>query len=101
MINQKSRCLEIEKHSKKNKTLGLNFLFQIEHEEAKEWLFFPSVMRVIQNYTHSTGDGLMGVQLLSTTLDTKSETISLLKKLSRWLNWHQETRGFFFSVVLI
>lgn len=39
-INQKSRCLETEKQSKKNKTLGLNFLFQIEHEEAKEWLFF-------------------------------------------------------------
>lgn len=38
----------------------------------------------------------MGFQLLSTMLDIKSETISLLKKLSRWLNRHQETRAFFF-----
>lgn len=53
------------------------------------------------NYTRSTGDGLMGVQLLSTTLDTKSETISVLKKLSRWLNWHQETRGFFFFFAVV
>lgn len=46
------------------------------------------------NYTHSTGGGLTGVQLLSTMLDIKSKTISLLEKISRWLNWHQETRVF-------
>lgn len=34
----------------------------------------------------------MGVQLLSTVLDIRSETISLLKKLWRWLNWQEEAR---------
>lgn len=99
MSNQKSRCLQTEKHSKKNKTLGLNFLFRLNMKRPKSGCF-SKLDEGDSNYTHSTGDGLMGVQLLSTMLDTKSETISLLKKLSRWLNWHQETREFFFAVVL-
>ena len=97
----RGRCLGTEKHSKKNKTLWTEFFPPRLNIKRPESGCFSKHDEGDSNYTHSSGDGLMGVQLLSTMLDIKSETISFLKKLSRCLNWHQETRAGLFSLFLI
>jgi hypothetical protein len=80
---------------RKIKPFGLSFFSHILNIKRPESSCFSKHDEGDSNYTHTTGDGLMGVQLLSTMLDRKSETISLLERQLRWLKWHQETRVLF------
>lgn len=93
MINQEAGVLEQKSTVRKIKPFGLIFISRLNIKRPENGCFSKHD-EDDSDYTHSTGVGLMGVQLLSTKLDIKSKTISLLKKLLRWLNWHQKMRAF-------
>ena len=98
MIDQEAGVLKQESTVRKIKPLDWIFFSRLNIKRPKSGCFSKHD-EGDSNYTHSTGGSLMGVQLLSTMLDIKSETISLLEKIPRWLNWHQETRVFLFCFV--
>lgn len=98
MINQEAGVLEQKSTERKIKPFGM--IFSGLNIKSPESGCFSKHDEGDSNYSHSTVDGLMGVRLLSTMLDIKSETISLLKKLRRWLNWHQETGNKNFFLLL-
>lgn len=81
MISQEAGVLEQRSRVRKIKPFGLIFFSKLNIKKLKSGCFSKHD-EGDSNYIHSIGYGLMGVQLQSTMLDIKSETISLLKKLN-------------------